>query len=130
MGAEPDVDGQHPELLQDLQQSGLGGQGKGNGEEIDPRAAGEVDELGDGPELAVGTDGRRRAAVVTIVEDADDVDIASIGGFQCLDQAPGRLATADQDATARQLPLSLEPAEEGGGNKTVEHGCRDGAQQP
>ncbi len=55
---EPDVDRQHPQLAQHLQNAGLGGDRQREDDQIDACATAEGDEVIDGPELGkAGDDG-------------------------------------------------------------------------
>ena len=58
---QPDVDRQHPELLQQRQHARLGGQRQRHDQHVDARDAGELDQLGDVAELGIAGHHRRRA---------------------------------------------------------------------
>ena len=97
MRREADVDRQHPELLQQREHARLGGQRQRHDQHVDARDAGELDQLGDGAELGIAGDERRRAAVVAVVEDAADADVVVGLLLDRADQRLGRLAAADDD---------------------------------
>ena len=63
-----DVDRQHPEVLQQLENAVLGGDRQRDDEQIDAGDAAEIDQFGDGAELRVPGDGLRRAVVLAVVE--------------------------------------------------------------
>ena len=60
------------------EQALLGGDRQGEDDEVDPRVAGEVDEVVDVAELRVAADDVGRAVVVAVVEDAADAQIGVV----------------------------------------------------
>ena len=100
MRGKPDVDGQHPELLQERQDTRLGGQRQRDDQHVDARDAGEFDEFRDGAELRIAGDQRRRALVVAVVEDAADADVVVGLLLDRADQRLGGLASADDHRAA------------------------------
>jgi hypothetical protein len=109
VGRKADIDGQHPQLLQQLKQALFGGDRERDDEEVEPRAPRELDELVDIAELGVaGYDGRD-TIVAAVVENADDADIGVLRGFERLDQLFGLVSTADDHGAAVEAAL-LGPA--------------------
>ena len=72
---QPDVDRQHPKLLEHLQDAAFRRDRQREDHEIDPGLAGELDEVVDGAELGHAVADRRAAVVAAIVEHADDAHI-------------------------------------------------------
>ena len=104
MGREADVDRQHPELRQHLQDAPLGRDRQGEDDEIELGAAGVLDEILDAAHLRVAGDDVGRAGLVAVVEEADDADAALGLGIERLDHGFGRSAAADDGGAA------VEPA--------------------
>ncbi len=75
MRREPDVDRQHPQLAQHLQNARLGGDRQREDDQIDACAAAEGDEIVHRPELGKTGDDGRGACVRPIVENAEDLKI-------------------------------------------------------
>ena len=124
MGRKPDVDGEHPELLEELQQPALRGQRQRHDEQVDTRLPPEGDEIGDAAELPVPGDARRRALVLPVVEDAADADVVVRLRGQRRDQVLGRLAAADDDGAALEQSLA-GPAAHHAGKADTEAGEGD-----
>jgi hypothetical protein len=129
MSAQPDIHREDPELAEHLHETGLGGERKGDGQEIDARPARKVDELGNRPKLAIAADHGRRAVIVAIVEHADDLDVGS-RALQRFHQATGRLAATNQDAAAKQLAIVFQSSQEPSRREAVEDCHRKAARQP
>ena len=75
MGAQPDVDRQDPELAQQFEKAPLGGDGKGNQQQVDAHPACQIEQRLHRAELHAAGDGRWRAGIVAVVEDSDDRDV-------------------------------------------------------
>jgi len=116
---ETDVDRQHPQLLQKLEEPVLGRDRQRHDKQIDARHAAELDQLGDGTEPRVAGDDRRRAIVMAIVEDAADVDVVARLGLESVDQQLGRPAAADDHCPPFEPPVG-RPAAQGGGKPGAE----------
>ena len=126
---KPDVDRQHPELAEKLEEAVLGGQRQRHDEEIDMRRAAELDQLGDGAELGIAGDDRRRAFVLAVVEDAADAHVVVRLRLERADQVLRRLAAADDDGAPVEEALAREAADGAGerrrGQRTARRGRSD-----
>ena len=77
MRREPDVDRQHPELLQHFEHALFGAQRHRDDDQIDARLPREFEQVGDAAELGQARDRFRRALVVAVVEQADQAHVAA-----------------------------------------------------
>ena len=105
---EADVDRQHPELLQHLQDAALGRDRQREDHEIDAGAAREFDEIVDACRACgrPAHDGRR-AVVAAVVEHADDADVGvALRARARVISASPRLAAADDDGAAVEPALA------------------------
>ena len=75
MGGEADIDRQHPELLEHLQDAALGGDRQRENHKIDARPPREFDEIVDGTELARAVGSVRRAVLAAVVEQSDHANV-------------------------------------------------------
>ena len=112
MRRQPDIDRQHPQLLQQLQHAHFGGQRQRHDQHVDAGDAGELDQFGNGAELGIAGNDRRRALVAAIVEDAADADIVVGLLFDRADQHFGRLAAADDDGAALHAAIARPAPDE------------------
>ena len=78
VGGKPDVDRQHPQLLQHFENSRLRRDRQREQHEIDAGAAGEFDDVVDLAEFWAAGAGIERAVVVAVVEHAEDVDVGIV----------------------------------------------------
>jgi hypothetical protein len=92
---EPDVERQHPELLQHLQDAAFRRDRQREDHQIDARTPSELHQVVDGAELALAGDFRTAAGVATVVEQADDLDAGIRLAPQLLDHARARIAAPD-----------------------------------
>ena len=104
MRREADVDRQHPELLEHLQDARLGRDRQREDHEVDAGAAREFDEVVDRAELLQAGAGGGRAVVAAVVEHADKAHIRLALALQRGDEMLARIAAADHDRAA------VEPA--------------------
>ena len=109
MRREPDIDRQHPQLLEHLQDAALGHDRQREDHEIDAGPPRELDQIVDGAELARAGDRLRRAVVAAVVEQADH---AHVGIALIADRRRQRLAggAAADDGGAPRQPAFLGPA--------------------
>ena len=101
---EADVDRQHPELLEHLQDARLGRDRQREDHEVDAGAAREFDEVVDRAELLQAGAGGGRAVVAAVVEHADQAHVRLALALQRGDEMLARIAAADHDRAA------VEPA--------------------
>ncbi len=113
MRGEPDVDRQHPELAQHLQDALLGGDRQREDGEIDARLARVFDEIVDVAELGEAFDRQRRAGVAAIVEHAEQPDLGGIGLGEIADEVAREFAAADHDDALLKAPGGGEPVDDG-----------------
>ena len=107
---EADVDRQHPQLLQHLQDARLGRDRQREQHEVDAGAAGEFDDVVDLAELRAAGAGVERAAVVAVVEHAEHVDVGmSSCAFSASTSFSPLLVGADDDGAAVE-PALARPA--------------------
>ena len=102
---EPDIDRQHPELFQHLQDAAFRRDRQREDHEIDAGLAGEFDEIVDGAELGHAFAHRRRALVAAIVEGADNVHVGIALAGHRRDQRFAARAGADNDGAAVETAL-------------------------
>ena len=104
VGGEPDIDRQHPQLLQHLEDAGLRRDRQRKQHEVDAGAAGKFDDVVDLAELRAAGAGLERAVVVAVVEYAEHVDVGIVLRLQRFDEMFAVLVGADDDGAA------VEPA--------------------
>ena len=121
MRGEPDVDRQHPELAQHLQQALLRRNRQGENDEIEPRAPGEFDQFVNAAELRETRDDIGRARVGAVVEDAKDAQIAVVLSGERAQHGFGRRAAADDRGAPIELALPRQRAHEGGEREALGH---------
>ena len=97
MRSEPDIDRQHPEFAQHLQEPLLRRDRQREDHEIETRVAREFDEIVDGSELWKAADYIGRTVIDTIVEEAADAQIGALLRHQVLQHLFRRCAAADDD---------------------------------
>ena len=78
VGGQPDVDRQHPQLLQHFENARLRRDRQREQHEIDAGAAGEFDDVVDLAEFRAAGAGIERAVVVAVVEHAEHVDVGIV----------------------------------------------------
>ena len=94
---EPDVDRQHPQLLQHLQDAVFRRDRQREDHQVDAGAPCKLDEIVDGAELAFAGAFDAGALVAAVVEQADDLDAGVLLLVQFLDHVAARRAGADDD---------------------------------
>ncbi len=99
-----DIDRQHPELLQHLQDAAFRRNRQRENDQIDAGVARELDEIVDGAELGYAVAACRAAIVAAVVEYADDVHVGIALRRERRDQRLAAAAGADHDGAA------VEPA--------------------
>ena len=104
MGRKPDIDRQHPQLLQHLQNARLGRDRQREQHEVDAGAARQFDDVVDLAELGAAGAGIHRAVVVAVVEHAEHLDVGIVLDLERPDQLFAVLVGADDDGAA------IEPA--------------------
>ena len=109
VGGKPDIDRQHPQLLQHFEDARLGRDRQREQHEVDTGAAGEFDDVVDLAEFRAAGAGIQRAVVVAVVEHAEHVDVGIILGLERLDQLFAVLVRADDDGAAIE-PALARPA--------------------
>ena len=113
---QSDVDGKHPELLQERQHARFGRQRQRDDQHVDAGDAGELDQFRDIAEFRIAGDDRRRALVVAVVEDAADADVVIGLLFDRADQPFRCLAAADDHRAALHAAVARPAAD---------HPCHD-----
>ena len=108
MGRKPDIDRQHPQLLQHLENARLRRDRQREQHEIDPGAAGEFDDVVDLAELWAAGAGIQRPIIVAVVEHAEHVDVGVRLLVERLDQLLAVLVGADDDGAAVEPALSAQ----------------------
>jgi hypothetical protein len=133
---QPDIDRQHPQLLEHLQDTALGRDRQREDHEIDARGAGEFDEIVDGAELGHARASGRAAVVVAVVEGADDMHVGVALRGERADQRFAVIVAADHHRAAVEAALlgpapdqKKQPAPECDQRKQAEHieGAEPGA---
>ena len=104
VGGEADVDRQHPQLAQHLQDALLGGDRQREDDQIDARRAGEVDQIVDVAELRIAFDGVGRALVAAVVEHAEQAHLGLVVLGQFAQQLGAERAAADDHRALLQPP--------------------------
>src|ERR1700733_5167669 len=100
VGGKPDVDRQYPQLLQHFENPRLRGNRQREQHEVDAGAAGKLDDVVDLAELGGAGGGIERAAVVAVVEHAEDIDVGIFLGIEGRNQMFAVLIRADHDGAA------------------------------
>src|SRR6185437_3273813 len=108
---QPDIDRQHPELLQHLENPDFRRNRQGKQHEIDAGAAGELDDVVDLAQFRGAGAGVEGPAVVAIVEHAEDIDVGIGLGSQRFDQLFAASIGADDDGAATEPPLARPTAD-------------------
>jgi hypothetical protein len=103
---EPDIDRQHPQLLEHLQDAALGRDRQRKQDQIDAGLARELDQIVDGAELLMAANTGRRAPVAAIVEHADDAHVGIRLHRQRLHQRVTIGISADDDGAALKMALA------------------------
>ncbi len=106
---EADVDRQHPELLEHLQDAAFRRDRQREDHQIDAGVAGELHEIVDGAELGHAGAARRAALVAAVVEHADDADVGIALRGERADQRFAVAVGADHDGAAVE-PAFARPA--------------------
>src|SRR5580692_687877 len=109
VGGKPDVDRQHPQLLQHFEDPRLRRNRQREQHEVDAGAAGEFDDVVDLAEFRAAGAGFQRAGVVAVIEYAEDVDIGIVLRLERLDQLFTVLVGAHDDGAAVE-PAFARPA--------------------
>ncbi len=115
MRREADIDGEHPQLLQHLQDAAFGRDRQREDHEIDAGLARELDKVVDRAELLQAGARGRRAIVAAVVEHADEAHVGVGLTLERGDQMLAGIAAADYDRTA------VEPALAGPAPHDAEH---------
>ena len=103
---KPDVERQHPQLLQHLQDALFSRDRQREDDEIDAGAAAELNQVVDAAELAVAGGFGAGAVVGAVVEQADDLDAGILLPAQFLDHLGADLAAADDDGAAGEAAFA------------------------
>ncbi|ODN71891.1 hypothetical protein A6302_00823 [Methylobrevis pamukkalensis] len=111
MGAEADVDRQHPQILEELQDPVLGGERHRHDQKVDGGEPGEDLQFADVAELGIAGHVFRRALVGAVVEDAEDFEFLAAVAFHGPDQRLGRRAAADDHRPLLELALPRPAAD-------------------
>ena len=109
MRREPDIDRQHPKLLEHLQDAAFGHDRQREDHEIDAGPPRELDQIVHRAELARSGDRLRRTVVAAVVEQADHADVGIALIPHRLGQRFAGFAAADDGGAPRQ-PAFLGPA--------------------
>ncbi len=100
MGRQPDVDRQHPQFLQHLQDAALRRNRQREDHQIDARAPSEFHQVIDRAELALAGAFHAGAIVAAVIEQPDDLDAAVLLPPQLLDHMRAGFAAADDHRAA------------------------------
>ncbi|MNE28263.1 hypothetical protein D3C80_1216990 [compost metagenome] len=100
MGRDADIDRQHPELAQKLENACLGAERQGDDQHIEFRQTGEFHQFRKGAKLRITGDNLGRALALPVVENPADTDIIVRLLLQRADEVSGRIAAADDDGAA------------------------------
>ena len=109
MRREPDVDRQHPQLLQHLQDARLGRDRQREDHEVDAGAAREFDEVVDRAELGEPAHDVGRAVVAAVVEHADHADVGVALRLERLDQRSPRSPPPTTMVRRSSRPSRVQP---------------------
>src|SRR6185437_5618712 len=110
MGSKPDIDRQHPQLLQHLQDAAFRRNRQREDHQIDARAAAEFDQIVDRAELALSGAFGAAAIVAAVVEQADDFDAGILLPPQILDHSTAEIAAADDYRAPREAAFARPAA--------------------
>ena len=106
VGGEPDVDRQHPQLLQHLQDAAFRRDRQREDHQVDAGAARELDQVVDAAELALAGAFGAAAVVAAVVEEADDLDAGVLLPAQFLDHLLAHRSAADDDGAAGEAAFA------------------------
>ena len=106
MGRKPDIDRQHPQLLQHLENAGLGRDRQREQHEVDAGAARQFDDVVHLAELGAAGAGIHRAVVVAVVEHPEHLDVGIVLDLERPHQIFAVLVRAHDDGTAIELALT------------------------
>ena len=102
---EADVDRQHPQLLEHLQDARFRRYWQREDHKVDAGESGELDEVIDSAELGLAGTQDRRAVFAAVIEQADEAHVAVGLRVERRDQRFARAAAADDDGAPLEPPL-------------------------
>ena len=103
---QPDIDRQHPQLLQHLENARFGGNRQGEQHEVDARAPREFHDIVDLPELGAACAGILGASVVAVIEYAENAQVRIVLGVEQFNQFFTALVGSDNDRASVQSALA------------------------
>ena len=103
---QPDIDRQHPQLLQHFQNSRLGRNRQGEQHEVDAGAPRKFHDVVHLAALGAAGAGVQRAAVIAVVEHAENIEIGILLDIEKLNQLFSALVGADDDGAPVQPALA------------------------
>ncbi len=106
MGGEPDVDRQHPQFLQHLQDAVFRRNRQRKDHQINACAPAELDQVVDHPEFALAGAVGAAALVAAVVEQADDLDAGILLLPQLFDDVFTGHAAADDHRAAGEAAFA------------------------
>ena len=106
VGGEADVERQHPQFLQHLQDAVLRRDRQREDHQIDARAAAELDQVVDAAELGLAGAFGAGAVVTAVVEQADDLDAGILLPMQFFDHVRAGFAAADDHRAAGEAAFA------------------------
>ena len=122
---QPDIDRQHPQLLEHLQDAPFRRDRQREDHQVDAGAAGELDQIVDRAELAAAGHGGGRTIVAAVVEQADDAHVVVALRQDGVDQALAALRRRrPRRSGGRAFPAWSNAAPAGTGRAGTRSGSR------
>src|SRR6266404_1833002 len=123
VSGKPDVDRQHPQFLQHVENPRLRRNRQREQHQVDAGAAGEFDDIVDLAEFWTAGAGIEGATVVAVIEHAEDLDIRIALGLERLDQLLTVFVRADHDGTAIEPAVTRPAAHQRAKKQPFDHQC-------